>query len=89
MYNDCSVYSYIGKNKCIQFNQLSIHVATDWPIPWALNFAIIKWNACIGQNQIKLYPLSTFQSQFEKSFLGTSIYSSDKIAHFIANFENL
>ncbi len=23
MYNDCSVYSYIGKYKCIQFNSIN------------------------------------------------------------------
>ncbi len=29
MYNDCSVYSYIGKNKCIQFNSIQC----DWDKP--------------------------------------------------------
>ncbi len=37
MYNDCSVYSYIGKNKCIQFNSIllksNIH-AEPFRAPW-------------------------------------------------------
>ncbi len=27
MYNDCSVYSYMGKNKCIQFNSMTSMMA--------------------------------------------------------------